>query len=67
MIEEAESHGSMSQVDEVGQGEYLLILVESWPYNKQWKKVKSVHTVPSEPEESVTGPFEQQAVEEGKI
>ena len=55
MFEEEESHGSMSQ-DEVDRENRQL--VESIP---------AVHTVPSEPEESVTGPFEQRAVEEGKI
>ena len=55
MIEEEESHGSMSQ-DEVDRENREL--VESTP---------AVHTVPSEPEESVSGPFEQQAVEEGKL
>ena len=55
MIEEAESQGSMSQ-DEVDRQNTEL--VESLP---------AVPTVPSEPEESVPGPYEEQAVEEGKI
>ena len=55
MIEEAESQGSMSQ-DEVDRQDTEL--VESLP---------AVHTVPGEHEESVPGPFEEEAVEEGKI
>ena len=55
MIEEAESEGIMSQ-DKVDKQNAEL--VESPPV---------VPTVPTEPEESVPGPSEEKAVEEGKI
>ena len=55
MTEEAESQGSTSQ-DEVDRQNTQLVGSPS-----------AVPTVPSEPEESVSAPYEQKAVEEGKI